>query len=397
AVARPNGRRRFGDLVTSTPMYDAIIVGARCAGSPTAMLLARQGHNVLVVDRAEFPSDTFSTHFVTSAGTALLVRWGAADPLAARGVPFFDHVLLNVAGNVMNTSDVFGPTNVCSPRRTDLDITLRDMAIDAGAEVRMQTSVTELLRDDSGRVTGVALRDADGSVSQETAQVVIGADGRTGIVGRSVEAACRDEHEIRGTGLYAYFDDFEYTTEAAATVDGAFLFAFPTGPRSACVGTEVDRAHEETVHADPEAAFWERISLDPDLAVRVKAATRDGRWRIGELPTGWFRRAAGPGWALVGDAACLKDPLLGHGITDAFVGAELLAAAVHEGLAGDLDASLARYDEALWRDLRPIYEASRDAALSFEKSGDELFAAIMPAQLLISEETERVVAGGPTL
>jgi flavin-dependent dehydrogenase len=379
-------------------MYDAIIVGARCAGSPTAMLLARQGHSVLVVDRVSFPSDTFSTHFVTAAGTALLERWGAIPRLKERDVPFFDSVEVNVAGNVLNTGDLLGKRQVCSPRRTDLDTTLRDMAIEAGAEVRMQTTVTELLRDGDGRVTGVRLRDEGGNVSEEQASIVVGADGRTGIVARTVAPPARDEHEIRGTGLYAYFDDFEYRSEAAATIDGAFLFAFPTGPRSACVGTEIDRSHEDDVRADPEAVFWKRMEGYDDLYQRVKAATRDGRWHTGELPAGWFRHAAGAGWALVGDAACNKDPLLGHGITDAFVGAELLSAAVHQGLGdGDLDASLANYDEALWHHLRPIYEASRDAALSFEKSGDDLFAAIMPAQMLIGEETDMIQAGGPQL
>jgi 2-polyprenyl-6-methoxyphenol hydroxylase-like FAD-dependent oxidoreductase len=381
-------------------MYDAIIVGARAAGSPTAMLLARQGHSVLVVDRVTFPSDTFSTHFVTAPGTALLKRWGALERLEKLGVPIFDKILLSIAGNVVSTTDLFGPLEVCSPRRTDLDTTLRDIAAEAGAEIRMSTTVTELVTNDAGRVGGVRLRDADGNVTEETASVVVGADGRTGIVARTVEPDHRDEHEIHGSGLYAYFDDFEYPGEFAAFLDGAFLFAFPTGPRSACVGTEIDNAHDDEVRADPEAAFWKRIASDEDLHRRVKAATRDGRWHTGELPAGWFRHAAGPGWALVGDAACNKDPLLGHGITDAFVGAELLSQAIHEGLAGgdgDLDAALRRYDAALWHHLRPIYEASRDAAVNFDKPGDELFAAVAPAQLLIGEERIMVESGGPTL
>lgn len=379
-------------------MYDVIIVGARVAGSPTAMLLARQGHSVLVVDRATFPSDTWSTHFVTAAGTALLERWGAREPLEKRGVPFFDHVILNVAGNVMNTGDLFGPRYVTSPRRTDLDEVLCDMAIEAGAEVRMQTTVTGLLRDGSGRVAGVTLRDADGNTSEEFAKVVVGADGRTGIVGRTVEPEDRDRHEMRGTGFYAYFDDFDYSSEYAATFDGAFLFAFPTGARSACIGCEIDLSNEEAVRADPEAVFWERIGADPEFTQRVKAATREGRFHIGELPEGWFRHAAGPGWALVGDAAVLKDPLLGHGITDSFVGAELLAQAIHEGFgSGDLDRALTKYDDALWRDLRAIYEASRDAARDLNKSGEELFAAVTTPQMLIGQETDHIQAGGPTL
>jgi 2-polyprenyl-6-methoxyphenol hydroxylase-like FAD-dependent oxidoreductase len=354
------------------------------------MLLARQGHSVLVVDRAEFPSDTFSTHFVTAPGTALLDRWGAIPRLKERGVPFFDHILLNINGNVMNTTDVFGPLQVCSPRRTDLDTVLRDMAIDAGADVRMQTTVTELSRAEDGRVTGVNLRGPDGGVTEEAAAIVVGADGRTGIVARSVEPATRDEHEIFGDGLFAYFDDFEYDSVAASFMDGAFMFAFPTGAKSACIGTEISHARAEEIRGDPEKVFFAQMEHDPDLCARVKAATRDGRWRFGDLTAGFFRHAAGPGWALVGDAACTKDPLLGHGITDSFVGAELLAAAIHND-------ALDRYDDALWSHLGAIYEASRDAATDFEKSGDEMFAAVMPAQMLIREEADMVMAGGPTL
>ncbi|MEY2468856.1 MAG: hypothetical protein QOF21_1554 [Actinomycetota bacterium] len=378
-------------------MYDAIIVGARCGGSATAMLLARQGHSVLVVDRATFPSDTFSTHFIHASGTALLDRWGAVSLLEARGVPFFDSVELNVGGNRMETAGLFGPLRVCSPRRTDVDTVLRDMAADAGAEVRMQTSVTEVVRDNSGRVTGVALRDESGSTSQESAAVVIGADGRSSVVARAVEPASRDQHKIVGNGFYAYFDDFEYSLPAVGFFDGAFTFAFPTGAKSACVGTEIETI-DDAVRANPDAAFDQRLSVDDDLLQRVRAAKRDGRWHLGDLPEGWFRHAAGSGWALVGDAACTKDPLLGHGITDAFIGAELLSNAIHRGLGdGDVDAALARYDEALWETLGPIYEASRDAAADFSKTGDELFEGVAPAQMLIAGEAEMIHAGGPTL
>jgi flavin-dependent dehydrogenase len=376
-------------------MYDAIVVGARCGGSATAMLLARQGHSVLVVDRATFPSDTFSTHFIHASGTALLDRWGAVEPLKARGVPFFKGVELNVAGNRINTADLLGARPVTSPRRTDLDTVLRDMAVAAGAEVRMQTSVTQVVRDTNGRVTGVALRDGSGATSQESAAVVIGADGRTSIVARAVEPATRDEHEIHGNGLFAYFDNFDYSDPAIGLFDGAFVFAFPTAARSACIGTEVDRSCDLS---NPEAVFNERIAADDDLEQRVKAATRDGRWHVGELPRGWFRHAGGPGWMLVGDAALTKDPLLGHGITDAFMSASLAADAIHQGLTeGDLDAALARYDDAVWTTLRPMYEASRDAAADFDKTGDELFAAITPAQMISAANAEMVEAGGPTL
>jgi flavin-dependent dehydrogenase len=253
------------------------------------------------------------------------------------------------------------------------------------------------VRDDGGRVTGVALRDEVGNTSEESAAVVVGADGRTSIIARAVEPAPRDEHAIVGNGFYAYFDDYEYKVPEVGFFDGHFTFSFPTGARSACVGTEVQMSPDE-VRANPDALFEQQLSVDADLLERVKAATRESRWHIGELPAGWFRHAAGAGWALVGDAACTKDPLLGHGITDAFVGAELLAQAIHRGLGdGDLDTALARYDDALWETLGPIYEASRDAASDFHKSGDELFGGVAPAQMLIAAEYDMVDAGGPTL
>ena len=68
-------------------MYDAIVVGARCAGSPTAMLLARQGHKVLLVDRDKFPSDIMSTHYIHLPGKVRLSRWGLLDKVMATGCP----------------------------------------------------------------------------------------------------------------------------------------------------------------------------------------------------------------------------------------------------------------------------------------------------------------------
>ena len=73
-------------------MYDAIVIGSRCAGAPTAMLLARRGRRVLVVDRATFPSDVLSGHTIQPAGTARLARWGLLDRVRATGSPFLDTV-----------------------------------------------------------------------------------------------------------------------------------------------------------------------------------------------------------------------------------------------------------------------------------------------------------------
>ena len=109
--------------------YDVIVVGARCAGSPTAMLLARQGHDVLVVDRATFPSDTLSTHIVHPPGVAALQRWGILDRLVATGCPpfgtyAFDFGPFSLSG-AAGTAD--SPVAYC-PRRTILDKLLVDAA-----------------------------------------------------------------------------------------------------------------------------------------------------------------------------------------------------------------------------------------------------------------------------
>ncbi|HSD78215.1 MAG TPA: FAD-dependent monooxygenase, partial [Solirubrobacteraceae bacterium] len=103
--------------------YDAIVVGARCAGSPTAMLLARRGYRVLLVDRAAFPSDTMSTHLVHPPGVAALARWGLLDRLAATGCPpverySFDFGPVTIAGS---PRPIDGIAHAYCPRRTILD------------------------------------------------------------------------------------------------------------------------------------------------------------------------------------------------------------------------------------------------------------------------------------
>src|SRR6266702_5427986 len=152
-------------------MYDVIVVGARCAGSPTAMLLARKGYRVLLVDRATFPSDTVSTHLIHPPGVAALARWGLLDRVTATGCPpvgtySFDFGPFTVAGSPRATD---GNANAYGPRRTVLDKILVDGAADAGAEVREQFIVQEVIVDDDGRVTGIRGHDAGGTTVTEQA------------------------------------------------------------------------------------------------------------------------------------------------------------------------------------------------------------------------------------
>ena len=166
-------------------MYDAIIVGARCAGAPTAMLLARTGRKVLLLDRAEFPSDTLSTHYIHQPGVAALNRWGLLGKLAATGCPPIRDFTLDLGPFALHGSPppIPGADAAYSPRRHILDRILVVAAAQAGAEVRERFAVAEVLFED-GRAVGV--RSPDGHV--ERARMVIGADGRHSLVARAVQA-----------------------------------------------------------------------------------------------------------------------------------------------------------------------------------------------------------------
>src|SRR5690349_11505210 len=137
-------------------MYDAIVVGARAAGSPTAMLLGRQGHRVLLLDRTTFPSDTLSTHYIHQPGVARLRRWGLLDRLVATGCPPSRRLLFDVGPFALSGSPLQsdGVAEGYAPRRTVLDHILVEAAAEAGAEVRTGFPVDELVFED-GAVAGI--------------------------------------------------------------------------------------------------------------------------------------------------------------------------------------------------------------------------------------------------
>ena len=171
-------------------MHDVIIVGARVAGSATALLLARAGLKVLVVDRAAFPSDTLSTHQVQVPGVARLARWGLLDAIMAAGTPPTRSVRFDqgAAAFTARVPACDGVDLMCSPRRTLLDKVLLDAARAAGAEVR-ENFITEDLLTDGATVTGIRGQEKGSPSVSEHARLVIGADGKHSTVARTVEAA----------------------------------------------------------------------------------------------------------------------------------------------------------------------------------------------------------------
>jgi 2-polyprenyl-6-methoxyphenol hydroxylase-like FAD-dependent oxidoreductase len=344
--------------------YDVIVVGARCAGSPVAMLLARKGYRVLVVDRATFPSDTVSTHLIHPPGVASLKRWGLLDRLTATGCPpidryTFDFGPLTLAGAPGTDYSPFA----YAPRRTVLDKLLVDAAGEAGAEVREAFTVEEILVED-GRVTGVRGRGSGESPVVERARVVVGADGRNSAVAKAVRPEQYHERPQLTCGYYSYWSNLP--------VNGTFEIYSRPGRGWALCPTHDDLTMviggwpyaELAAHRnDVEGALLETFEMAPAFAERIRDAKREERF-VGTSVPNYFRTPFGPGWALVGDAGYNKDFITAQGITDAFRDAELCADALDEALGGKRPYDETMGDYRSTRDARvlPMYEMTAQIA-----------------------------------
>jgi flavin-dependent dehydrogenase len=340
-------------------MYDAIVVGARCAGSPTAMLLARQGHRVLVLDRDELPSDIMSTHYIQPAGTLALERWGVLDALIASGCPPLDHITVRLGDLSMVPPREPGmPEATYCPRRTVLDKILVDAAREAGAEVREGVSVQELTFD-GDRVTGVKARSRDGATVHEQAKVVIGADGMHSFVARAVSAPEYNTREAMNCGYYSYWSNLDTDGAQLCMGEKTGLLAFPTHDGMVCLAVMRPIADFKEFRSDIDGHFrrYVRETL-PFVGEQLETAKREEKY-VGTADTrNYFRKPYGPGWALVGDAGYHRDPVTGLGIADAFRDAELLAGALHAGFSGEgpLEEALAGYERQRNEAAQPDYE-----------------------------------------
>ena len=308
-------------------MYDAIIVGARCAGSPLGMLLAKHGHRVLIVDRDTFPSDTLSTAFMQPDATDRMKRWGLLDQLVAAGTPGVNQVAMHAMG--MSFPAPPSPLPTFSPRRTVLDKILVDAARASGAEVREGFSVRELTRDGEGCVTGVRGKSADGTDLTEEARVVVGADGRNSFVARNVGAEEYNVHEGTTCGYYSYFSGLPVDSVDLYLGERHALFSFPTNDGLVCLAAEAPIANWDTFRADPETYLRDAFAKwAPKTAPFLAGAKREEKWFGMQGRKSYFRKPFGDGWALAGDAGYLKDPIMGTGIDDAFRDAECLSEAL---------------------------------------------------------------------
>jgi len=327
-------------------MYDVIVVGARCAGAPLAMLLARAGHRVALVDRASFPSDTMSTHFVWQRGAARLQAWGLLGRLRALGCAPIREITFD-AGPVQMSGigpAVAGQTDTYCPRRTVLDALLVEAAGESGAELIDGLVVSDVLWTE-GRAAGVRGHSRGPAESSLRAKLVVGADGLHSTIARRAAARTYRQHPPLTAVYYSYWSGICELGASFHARPGRLILVWPTNDDLRCIYVAWPRQEFHQVRKDVAGSFYSALGLVPGLRETVASGRREGRFTgTGDLPN-LYRVSAGPGWALAGDAGHHKDPCTGMGISDAFLAADLLAQAIHDGLAGHrpMDDALACY------------------------------------------------------
>ncbi|MDQ1696118.1 MAG: hypothetical protein QOJ03_1471 [Frankiaceae bacterium] len=344
--------------------YDAIVVGARCAGSPTAMLLARKGYRVLVVDQATFPSDTLSTHMIHAPGVSALTRWGLIEQVVASGCPridtySFDFGPITISGTPRPQD---GISHGYAPRRTVLDKILVDAAAAAGAEVREAFTVEDLVVE-GGVVVGISGHSHDGPTVVERAPVVIGADGRNSRVAKVVRPEQYNDKPKLQWSYYTYWSGLPVSGFEVVVRPDRGWGALPTNDGLTLVVVGWPFAEAPAYKSDIEANYLKTFELAPEFAERVRSATREEPFSGGAVPN-FFRKPFGPGWALTGDAGYNKDPISAQGISDAFRDAELCVTALDETFNGgrSFDDAMSAYQRARDTHVLAVYDFTTQLA-----------------------------------
>lgn len=376
--------------------YDAVIVGARCAGAATAMLLAKGGARVLVVDRQPYGSDTLSTHALMRPAVIQLSRWGLLDRLIASGAPVITETSFHYADEQVTIPirEEPGIPGLVAPRRTILDRTLVDAARAAGAQIVHDTIVESLTHGANGQVNGVVLRDLSGNRAQVGASIVVGADGIGSTVARQAGAriVARARHclaNIFGYAPIAGNSGYHWHFQP-----GFSAGAIPTHDDRACIFVSASTAHFDShLRHDPPASHRHVLRrVAPAIAEAVPPQALS-QLRIFRGVPGLIREAYGPGWVLAGDSGFFRDPITSHGISDALRDSEAAANAILAGTEYDLR----RYRDERDHFAYPMLEVT-DAISSLEWSLDDLkqlhrkFSAILKEEAAaLAQRQERTV------
>ncbi len=325
--------------------YDAIVVGGRCAGAALATYLARDGASVLVLEADPLGTDqVLSTHTIHPPGMDVLDELGVGDSVRRKSPPART-LRLQVEDVHVDVQPPEG-RDECCPRRHRLDGLLQSAARKAGAELIERTRVTELIRE-ADRVVGV--RAEQHGVSLEfRGRWIVGADGRHSTVARLAGAEEYLGYDWPRGGYWAYWrpppvwHGEEYPYDFLLRFSGtARRLIFATDDGELLLGTMPPLDTARGWRGDHESGYLEDLRSDPVFEPLVAGGKRASNVVGTVSERFFFRRSAGPGWALVGDAGHHKDPLIGWGISEALVQGKRLAGALRE----DTDGAVERY----WR------------------------------------------------
>lgn len=354
-----------GRAAAMTEPWDAVIVGARVAGSATALQLARAGWRVLCIDRARRGSDTLSTHALMRGGVALLHRWGVPEACRGADTPPIRRTAFDYGDDRVEVSikPSAGVDALYAPRRTVLDAALVAAAERAGAVFEFGSTVTGLRRDPSGAVNGVVVTSA-GATRVVPARLVIGADGRSSAVAEHARPATVATGRHAAAVLYGYWSGLPDAGYEWFYRPGVSAGVIPTSAGQTCVFVAGQPATVAAAGADPGDAY-RAILHRIGLADRFREAELVGRVRHAHgLPVGYLREPFGPGWALVGDAGHWLDPMSTHGMTAALRDADLLGRALTGSAAGSPERVLAldEYRRIRERLSLPMLRASDEIA-----------------------------------
>jgi flavin-dependent dehydrogenase len=373
--------------------HDVIVVGARAAGAATAMLLARAGLRVLVVDRGRYGADTLSTLALMRGGVVQLNRWGLLDRIVDAGTPHIPRTTFRYATDeiVISIKPSHGVDALYAPRRTVLDPLLVDAAVAAGAEIRYAITVTGVRRDRQRRVIGITGRDGTGRRVDIDARLVVGADGLRSAIAQHVAAPV----ERRGTGasavVYGYWSDVDTSGYEWIFRPNACAGVIPTNDGLACVFAASNPGRIGRGGRHVLASVLAEAS--PETAARVQVGIAPTGVRTFTGHPGFMRRAWGPGWALVGDAGYWKDPLTAHGLTDAMRDAELLARAVVASASGEATEheALAGYQAARDRLSLPLFKLT-DTIAAQRWTDAEIGGLLLQLSAAMADEVDTLAA-----
>jgi flavin-dependent dehydrogenase len=248
------------------------------------------------------------------------------------GCPAITELTVDLGDFAMVGDELDGVPVGLGPRRSALDQVLVDAAVEAGAELREGFVVDDLLFADD-RVVGIEGR-SGGARLRERARYVVGADGRNSGVAKRVRAPAHDAAPTLTVWYFSYWSGMTGRGLELYQRGQRIIFVFPTNDGLHAVFVAWPRSELGTVRQDPERALLEVVDLVPELSERVRSGRREERLLGATQLPNFLRRPVGPGWALVGDAGCHKDPYLALGVCDAFRDAELLAEALGDALSG---------------------------------------------------------------